>query len=35
MIEIEMMGKRARGRQRMRMFDWMATRLNVRNAKDL
>ena len=34
-IETEMVDKRERGRQRMRMFDWMATRFNVRNAKDL
>ena len=34
-IETETVGKRARGRQSMRMFDWMTTRLNVCNAKDL
>ena len=34
-IETEMVGKRTRGRQRMRMFDWMTARLTVLNAKDL
>ena len=34
-IETGMVSKRARGRQRMRMFDRMTTRLNVCNAKDL
>ena len=34
-LDTEMVGKRARGRQRMRMFYWMTTKLNVRNAKDL
>ena len=34
-IETEMVGKRARGRPRKRMFEWMTTRLNVRNAKNL
>ena len=32
-IETEIVGKRARGRQRRRMFEWMTTRLNVSNAK--
>ena len=34
-IETETVGKRARGRHSMRMFDWMTTRSNVCNAKDL
>ena len=34
-IETGMVGKRARGRQRMMMFEWMTTRLNVHNIKDL
>ena len=34
-IENELVGKRARGRQRMMVCDWMTTRLNVCNVKDL
>jgi len=34
-IETEMVSKRGKGRQRTRMFDWITTRLNMHNAKDL
>ena len=34
-IETELEGRRARGRQRMKLFDWMKNRLNVKNEKDL
>ena len=34
-LEAEMGGKRARGRQRLKMLDWMMERLRIKDGKQL
>jgi len=34
-LEVEMTGKRARGRQRLKMFDWIMERFRVKDGKQL